>query len=162
MKPEKLVELFTVMLLERKIVLIKNDIGNIALIMQSLIALLNPFQWCFSIITYLTRDLVDMLDAPFPFIIGVSTSTWEDICTLKDFPEELYVFDLESQGRRNIQRFEIPELPQPQGDSLLAGLKDIMEKKDHRLESIRKEQRQEKLKQRKLDERFDDYFWADA
>ena len=32
-KPEKLIQLFTVMLLERKIVLIKDDIGDIALIM---------------------------------------------------------------------------------------------------------------------------------
>ena len=42
-KPEKLILLFTALLLERKIVLIKDDIGEIALIMQSLIALLNPF-----------------------------------------------------------------------------------------------------------------------
>lgn len=110
-KPEKLIQLFTALLLERKIVLIKNEIGEIALVMQSLITLLNPFQWCFTIITYLNRELVDMLDAPFPFIIGVSTSTWEDICTLKDYPEEIYVFDLEAQERRFISKFEIPELP---------------------------------------------------
>jgi len=96
LKPEKLVYLVNALLLERKIVLIKEEIGDIALIMQGLLTLLNPFQWCFTIITYLNRDLVDMLDAPFPFLIGVSTSTWEDICTLKDYPEDIYIFDLES------------------------------------------------------------------
>lgn len=96
LKPEKLIHLVTALLLERKIVLIKDEIGDIALIMQGLLTLLNPFQWCFTIITYLNRDLVDMLDAPFPFLIGVSTSTWEDICTLKDFSDDIYVFDLES------------------------------------------------------------------
>ena len=96
LKPEKLIQLFTALLLERKIVLIKDDIGDIALIMQSLITLLSPFQWCFTIITYLTRELVDMLDAPFPFMIGVSTATWDSICTLKDYPEEIIIFDLES------------------------------------------------------------------
>lgn len=101
------------LLLERKVVLIKNDIGDIAVIMQSLITLLSPFQWCFTVITYLNRELVDMLDAPFPFLIGVSTAVWEDICTLKDYPEDIYIFDLESQERRFISKVEIPELPQP-------------------------------------------------
>ena len=119
--------------------LIKDDIGDIALIMQSLITLLNPFQWCFTIITYLNRELVDMLDAPFPFMIGVSTRTWEDICTLKDYPEEIVIFDLESQERRFISKTEIPELPKPYGEELLAGLKDVMDKKDRRLEALRAE-----------------------
>lgn len=37
-----------------------------------------------------------------------------------------------------------------------------MEKKDHRLESLRNEERPNKSKQRKLDQRFDEYYWADA
>ena len=42
-KPEKLIHLVIALLLERKVVLIKNDIGDIAVIMQSLITLLSPF-----------------------------------------------------------------------------------------------------------------------
>lgn len=101
----------TALLLERKIVLIKDEIGDIALIMQGLLTLMSPFLWCFTVITYLNRELVDMLDAPFPFLIGVSTAVWEDICTLKDYPEDIYIFDLESQERRFISKVEIPELP---------------------------------------------------
>ena len=81
LKPEKLIQLFTALLLERKIVLIKKEIGDIALIMQSLITLLSPFSWNFVVITYLTRELMDMLDAPFPFLIGISSDTWEHINT---------------------------------------------------------------------------------
>ena len=142
LKPEKLVQLVTALLLERKIVLIKDDIGDIALIMQGLITLLNPFQWCFTIITYLNRELVDMLDAPFPFLIGVSTRTWEDICTIKEYSDEIYIFDLESQERRYIPKSDIPELPYPYGDELLSGLKDVMEKKDRRLEALKIEKKQ--------------------
>lgn len=76
LKPDKIIQLFTALLLERKIVLIKKDVGDIALIMQSLIALLNPFNWSFIIITYLTNDLVEYLEAPVPYLIGVSSSTW--------------------------------------------------------------------------------------
>ena len=96
LKPDKLIQLVTALLLERKIVLIKREIGDIALIMQSLITLLSPFQWHFTIITYLTRELVDMLDAPFPFMIGVSWATWDSICLTKDYAEEIFIFDLES------------------------------------------------------------------
>ena len=159
LKPEKLIHLVTAMLLERKIVLIKDDIGDIALIMQGLITLMNPFQWCFTIITYINRDIVDMLDAPFPFLIGISTATWEDICTLKDYPEDIYIFDLESQERRFLSKVDVPELPQPYGDDLLAGLKDVMDKKDRRLEALRaeiKQSRGKSLSKLKLDQQFDE------
>ena len=110
--------------------LIKKDIGDIALIMQSLIALLNPFTWNFVIITYLTPELVDMLDAPVPFLIGVSTDTWDQICSIKEFPDDIIIFDLETQERKFIPKLDLPELPKPYGDDLLAGLKDVMHKKD--------------------------------
>ena len=83
-----------------------------------------------------------MLDAPFPFLIGVSTATWEEICSLKDYPEEIFVFDMESQERKF--KCDVPDLPQPYGDDLLAGLKDVMEKKDRRLEALRAEIKQNK------------------
>ena len=77
LKPDNIVMLFTALLLERKIVLIKNNVGDIAVLMQSLITLLKPFKWNFITITYLTSDLAEYLDAPLPYLIGVSTQTWE-------------------------------------------------------------------------------------
>ncbi len=53
--------------------IIKEEIGDIALIMQALITLLKPFSWHFTIITYLTEEMVDFLEAPVPFLIGVSS-----------------------------------------------------------------------------------------
>lgn len=76
LKPDKIVQLFTALLLEKKIVLIKKEVGEIALIMQSLIALLNPFKWNHVIITYVTNELAELLEAPVPYLIGVSTTTW--------------------------------------------------------------------------------------
>jgi hypothetical protein len=69
--------LFTALLLERKIVLIKKEVGDIAVIMQSLITLLKPFKWNFITITYLTSDLAEYLDAPLPYLVGVSSQTWD-------------------------------------------------------------------------------------
>ena len=94
-----------------------------------------------------------MLDAPFPFLIGVSTATWDNICTLKDFSEEIFIFDLESQERRFISKYELPELPKPQGDDLLAGLKDVIDKKDRRLAALKEENKQNsRFSKNKLEE----------
>ena len=43
-----------------------------------------------------------------------------------------------------MSKFEIPELPKPFGDDLLAGLKDVVDKKDRRLEALRAEMKQAK------------------
>jgi hypothetical protein len=66
-------------LLERKIVLIKNNVGDIAIIMQALIQLLNPFTWHHTLITYITEEMVDLLEAPVPYLIGMSSQTWENL-----------------------------------------------------------------------------------
>jgi hypothetical protein len=122
-------------------VLIKKEIGDIALIMQSLITLLNPFTWNFVVITYLTRELVDLLDAPFPFLIGISEETWEYVNTVKEFPDDIIIFDLETQERKFIPKFDIPELPKPYGDDLLKSLRIVMDKKDRRFEALRADNR---------------------
>ena len=140
--------------------LIKKDIGDIALIMQSLIALLNPFTWNFVIITYLTPELVDMLDAPVPFLIGVSTETWDQICTIKEFPDDIIIFDLETQERKFIPKLDLPELPRPYGDDLLAGFKDVMHKKDRHFQTLRAEYKT--MSKRQVEQHFEEQYWADA
>lgn len=87
-----------------------------------------------------------MLDAPFPFMIGVSSATWESICLTKDYAEEIFIFDLELQERWYIKRQVLPDLPSPQGEDLLAGLKDVIDKKDRRLAALRAENKQSKSK----------------
>ena len=50
-------------------------------------------------------------------------------------------------------KFDLPELPQPQGDELLAGLRDLIYRKDKRVQELR-----EKLSLSKCEEQY----WADA
>jgi hypothetical protein len=95
LKPERILFLITALLLERKIILIKEKFGDIALIMESLVSLLNPLKWNFPFITYLTPKLVDCLEAPFPYIIGVSRKIWEDHCQIREFPEDVIIYDID-------------------------------------------------------------------
>jgi DENN (AEX-3) domain len=113
LKPDKIIFLLTALLLERKILLIKEKFGDIAVIMESLVELLCPLKWNFVFITYLTPKLVECLDAPFPYMIGVSRKVWEDHCVMREFPDDIIVFDIDNQEKLNWIREELPPLPQP-------------------------------------------------
>ena len=84
-------------MLERKLILIKDNFGDTAIIMESLISLLNPLKWNFVFITYLTPKLVECLEAPFPYVIGISRKIWEDHCVMREYPvdSDMIVFDLD-------------------------------------------------------------------
>jgi hypothetical protein len=93
--------LFSALLLERKIVLIKEEFGDIAVIMESPVSLLAPLKWNFVFITYLTPKLVECLDAPFPYIIGVSKKVWQEHCVMREFSDDLIIFDIDRQEKMN-------------------------------------------------------------
>ena len=93
--PKSIVLLISAMVLERKILLVKRRVNDTALLMQALIGLMRPFNWHFTIVTYLTKEMSDYLDAPVPFLVGVSTLTWMHICESQDLSQEIFVFDVE-------------------------------------------------------------------
>jgi DENN (AEX-3) domain len=100
--------------MERKIVLIKDEQGDIALIMEALVELLAPMRWNFIFITYLTPGLVECLEAPFPYLIGVSRRVWEDYCVMREINDtgDVIIFDIDRQERLNNQWIEtLPTLP---------------------------------------------------
>ena len=111
LNPDKILLLVTALLLERKIVLIKENFGDIAVIMESLVSLLYPLKWNFVFITYLTPKLVECLDAPFPYLIGVSKQVWIDHCVTREFPDDVILFDVDRQEKLNWVREELPSLP---------------------------------------------------
>jgi hypothetical protein len=97
MSPTGLIAVLSAILLERKVILVKTDISDSALLIQGLLRLLRPFEWHFTLITYLTLDMADYLDAPVPFLIGVSQKTWAQISITNEISEEIFVFDIEGQ-----------------------------------------------------------------
>jgi hypothetical protein len=108
-----------------------SNFGDLAIIMESLVSLLSPLKWNFVFITYLTPKLVDCLDAPFPYVIGVSKRVWDDhCCSLREFPDDLIIFDVDRQERLNWVREEIPELPQPQANILHREIREVLEMKN--------------------------------
>ena len=67
------------LLQEKKVLLISKNIGDMAIYVTAILLLLKPFSWPSGVLSVLTIDLIDYLDAPFPFIAGIETSVWEQI-----------------------------------------------------------------------------------
>ena len=107
-----IIKLVTALLLERKVILIKSQIEDIAIIIQALISLMNPFQWHHTIITYLTEDMIDFVEAPVPYLIGVQAKVWDQIWNVREYPSDIIIFDLENQLRWFTPEWnDLPDLP---------------------------------------------------
>lgn len=59
--------------------LITKRVSEAAIPIEAILTLLKPFRWPSGILTVLTPDLIDYLDAPFPFIAGVDAAVWDNI-----------------------------------------------------------------------------------
>lgn len=106
---EKILQLIRALLLEKKVIIIKEDISDVAIIMLTLISLLSPFKWNYTLITNLPENLIEALESPTPFLIGIQKSTWDSKCKIEmmdNIVEENFVifeFDLsETRGLRDI------------------------------------------------------------
>jgi len=40
--------------------------------------------------------MAEYLDAPLPYLVGISSATWEQIAQVKEYPEDIIIFDLET------------------------------------------------------------------
>ena len=67
------------LLQEKKVVLVSKNIVDMAIYICAILSLIRPFNWPSGILSVLTADLIDYLDAPFPFIAGVENSVWQSI-----------------------------------------------------------------------------------
>ena len=130
-KPAFFVEIFMCLLHERKIVIVNNDIGMNAQIMQTLLTLQFPMCWPCSMLSYLSPQLVDYLDAPFPYIVGISKKLWSEIYSSRweTMDEDIVVFDIQSQAIMNKQ--PLPAKPQPYASFMIQKLEyDVNKMRD--------------------------------
>jgi len=122
--PQILIQMFNSLLQERKIILVHNDVGRNALIIESLLSLMYPLQWNFTNISYLLPTMVDCLEAPFPFIIGVPRDLWYEIQEHRWdlLGDEIIVFDIDHE--KVIMKEELPKFPQPYTQFLTSNLQN--------------------------------------
>ena len=125
-KPKYLLDIFKALLLERKVILVQDRFEDNAVIIESLLSLLTPFKWNFVQISYLTKEVVGMCEAPMPYIIGATRETWELMQSQRnDFDlEGVLMYDIDNHIMKNIKG--LPPLPEPCATMLTNHLHDIL------------------------------------
>ncbi|GAB4838026.1 hypothetical protein Ancab_027553 [Ancistrocladus abbreviatus] len=74
---EHVLTLFAGALLEKQIVIVCSNLGILSASVLSLIPLIRPYQWHSLLMPVLPNDMLDFLDAPVPYIVGVRNKTSE-------------------------------------------------------------------------------------
>ncbi|KAF5776155.1 putative cDENN domain, uDENN domain, tripartite DENN domain-containing protein [Helianthus annuus] len=74
---EHILTIFTGALLEKQIVFVCSNLGILSASVLSIIPLIRPYQWQSFFMPVLPNDMLDFLDAPVPFIVGVKSKTAE-------------------------------------------------------------------------------------
>lgn len=59
-----------------------------------------------------------MLDAPLPYIIGVTTKVWEEYCRVRidELPDEIVILDIDKD--RFNKKLDLIELPEKTGKTI--------------------------------------------
>eukprot|EP00027_Filamoeba_sp_ATCC50430_P010978 CAMPEP_0168548602 /NCGR_PEP_ID=MMETSP0413-20121227/4654_1 /TAXON_ID=136452 /ORGANISM="Filamoeba nolandi, Strain NC-AS-23-1" /LENGTH=353 /DNA_ID=CAMNT_0008578927 /DNA_START=1107 /DNA_END=2164 /DNA_ORIENTATION=- len=102
---ENFMHLFCAMLLEKPtIILSKQSLGTVANVVLSVIPLLRPFKWQGLLIPILPSSLQEVLQAPVPFISGITE--------LNINVQEAVIFDLDENKVFLVNETHLPKLPE--------------------------------------------------
>ncbi|KAG2654432.1 hypothetical protein PVAP13_1NG526100 [Panicum virgatum] len=102
---EHVMTLFAAALLEKQIVIVCSNLGMLSASILSIIPLIRPYQWQSLLMPILPIDMMDFLDAPVPYIVGVQNKTSDVLNRLSN----AVVIDA---NRNQIKSSSVPQLPQ--------------------------------------------------
>ncbi|XP_026449679.1 uncharacterized protein LOC113349852 isoform X2 [Papaver somniferum] len=68
---ESVLALFTGVLLEKQVVVVCPNLGVLSAVVLSLIPMIRPFEWQSLMLPVLPKNMLDFIDAPVPFIVGI-------------------------------------------------------------------------------------------
>ncbi|CAN6253084.1 unnamed protein product [Urochloa humidicola] len=102
---EHVMTLFAAALLEKQIVIVCSNLGMLSASVLSIIPLIRPYQWQSLLIPVLPIDMMDFLDAPVPYIVGVQNKASD---VLNRLPNAVVI----DANRNQIKSSAVPQLPQ--------------------------------------------------
>lgn len=77
------------MLLEKSIVFVSADPAKLSSVILGLIALMKPFNWCYTFATNLPAAMLGILDSPIPMIVGISHDLYGSLREDENYDEEM-------------------------------------------------------------------------
>lgn len=80
--------------------------------------------------------MLEYIDAPMPFIIGVPKHLWKTLKQREPFPNDIVVFDIDKNKLRCGE--ELPELPGKAAESVYAVLLSVMDEREKARRSCRR------------------------
>ncbi|XP_042050979.1 uncharacterized protein LOC121796252 isoform X1 [Salvia splendens] len=101
---EHVLTLFAGALLEKHIVIVCSNLGILSALVLSIIPLIRPYQWQSLLMPVLPNDMLDFLDAPVPYIVGVKNKT--------ELQAKLTNVILVDANRNQVKSPSLPQLPQ--------------------------------------------------
>ncbi|KAG5667811.1 hypothetical protein PVAND_015780 [Polypedilum vanderplanki] len=119
---ELLIAIFGTLLIERKVILVGQNLSQLSSCVMALYSILYPFKWPHPIITVIPEQIIELLQAPFPFFAGV-LKTSIDVNSLEI--EDGIVVDLDSKTLLRKCGDEATLLPETLRKSLLLALKIV-------------------------------------
>ncbi|KAM5547253.1 hypothetical protein ABKV19_001649 [Rosa sericea] len=141
---ENVLAMFAGALLEKQIVIICSNLGILSASVLSIIPLIRPYQWQSLLMPVLPSDMMDFLDAPVPYIVGVKNKTHE-------VQSKLSNVILVDANKNQVKSPTIPHLPQHRelfsalspyhaklvGESFLARKRPVYECTDEQVEAAK-------------------------
>ncbi|XP_057766955.1 uncharacterized protein LOC130987423 isoform X2 [Salvia miltiorrhiza] len=101
---EHVLTIFAGALLEKQIVIVCSNLGILSALVLSIIPLIRPYQWQSLLMPILPNDMLDFLDAPVPYIVGVKNKT--------ELQAKLTNAILVDANRNQVKSPSLPQLPQ--------------------------------------------------
>jgi hypothetical protein len=102
---EHVLTFFAGALLEKQIVVVCSNLGILSALVLSIIPLIRPYQWQSLLMPILPNEMLDFLDAPVPYIVGVKNKT-------NDVQSKLTNAIIVDANKNQVRSPTIPQLPQ--------------------------------------------------
>ncbi|TKY72858.1 DENN domain-containing protein 5B [Spatholobus suberectus] len=102
---ENVLTFFAGALLEKQIVFVCSNLGILSASVLSVIPLIRPYQWQSLLMPVLPNDMLEFLDAPVPYIVGIKNKTNE---VLSKLTNNVILVDA---NRNQVKSSTIPQLP---------------------------------------------------
>ncbi|KAK4265627.1 hypothetical protein QN277_026653 [Acacia crassicarpa] len=101
---ENVLAFFAGALLEKQIVVVCANLGILSASVLSIIPLIRPYQWQSLLMPVLPNDMLDFLDAPVPYVVGVKHKT-------NELQSKLTNVVLVDANRNQVKSPTMPQLP---------------------------------------------------
>jgi hypothetical protein len=141
-KLNRLIVLIEAMLLEKKIILVHQNHGVLAVIIECLKSLIRPLKWCGSSSSFMIGPgSFEFMDSPFGFIYGFSRKTWDrDIVMNVDqagldeyFFEDSVILEIDKDYMRT--KLE-PIIPNDKRTMIVTGIQKLLSSKEEMISNF--------------------------